>query len=563
MANKERLGLLANESNGRVVLQSWLPRSMLPASTQDKPSSNSNFLEEEKITVPVGIQKPRRKNKTTIAASNPFDIEKPILADHWQIEEKETHAVCPSFETARQQTQATQEQLFSCNNPFTEPGAHVFNNFNDEITSTFMTNPSLSGTRNRSQHISWDPFESKEAATNTSWLDQLNPSSACTKTQSKGHQQFQDDVQDLFDDEWMPARGEKTSSSLFTGDPSHSESCADDKDKSSSNESLQKIIKIKNIKKKKDRTTKKFERKTKKKMQNPRSFIDSSKKKAKSIRPNDVKVSVKKVVNNRSGHRTEALAELLRGTTMLKFPRKMMSFEAHFKFVQLTRSKTTLYLQWFSKRKSLKATTINIADMNCVLQGKNSYVYIRHKEHRLAPCALSIIYNKSKSLDLVAKNINECVMWNKCLSELIKRAKLGKNLTCIQKVWINGLNYVDRNRPKREQKGMIVRANMLIQRNIDARVVKSNNKAVERFWKRVKKLLKLAKSGNVRSTDYHMNLMLSVVAIQDRLEELQVETRESMDSSYSKHDIWRLNVDLECLEEKVKVLRKDKNFFLL
>jgi len=118
---------------------------------------------------------------------------------------------------------------------------------------------------------------------------------------------------------------------------------------------------------------------------------------------------------------------------------------------------------------------------------------------------------------------------------------------------------VDRNRPKREQKAVIVRANMLIQKNTDVRIDKSNKKAVERYQKRVEKLLKVAKTGNVRNTYDHVNLMLSVVTIKDRLEELRVETRESMDSSQSKHDIWRFNVDLECLEEKAQVLRKEKN----
>jgi len=133
-------------------------------------------------------------------------------------------------------------------------------------------------------------------------------------------------------------------------------------------------------------------------------------KKEQSVRPNNVKVSVQKKVKNRSINRTEALAELFRGTGMLKYPRKVMSFEAHFKFFQLTRSKTTLYLQWFSKRKSLTATTIDLASMDCVLQGKKSYVYIRHRERLLANCALSIIYDGNKSLDLVAKNVSECIM---------------------------------------------------------------------------------------------------------------------------------------------------------
>lgn len=569
MANKERLGLLENENNGRVTLQDWIPCSILPASTQhkNKPLSNSNkFLEEEEMTVPVGVERPHRENWTKFASNNPFDEEKPITCHHQHVEGNKTHAtVFPSWYTARQQTQVTHEQLFPQDNPFTEPGADVFNTFNDEIMSTFMINPVPPEMRHQTQKSSYDPFECKDVSRSASWFDPLGPSIAYSKPQSKGHEHFKDELQPLFQDEWKPAPVEKKSRFFFAGEPSYSPSSTDEYDKSSSYQSMQKISNISGVTTKKDAMANESEQKTKKKLLNPGSFVQKlpSQKKVPSIRPKHAKVSVKKIVNICPTNRTEALAELFRGTTMLKFPRTVMSFEAHFRFFQLVRGKTTMYLQWFSKRKSLKATTINIADMDRVLHGKRSYVYIRHKELSLAPCALSIIYNRNKSLDLVAKNVNESIMWNKCLTELIRRAQLGKSLMCIQKIFIKGLTYVDRNRPKREQKNMVVRANMLMERKIDVRVNKRNNTAVERFQKRVKKLLKLAKSGHVRNTYDHVNLMLSVAAIQDRLEELKVETRDSMDSSYSEHDIWRLNIDLECLEEKVQVLRKNKNFSLL
>lgn len=270
----------------------------------------------------------------------------------------------------------------------------------------------------------------------------------------------------------------------------------------------------------------------------------------------------KKKGQNPTQERTESLAELFRGTAMLKFPRRGRGLP-HFKWVQLTRSKTSIYLQWFSKKKSLKMTTVNIQDMDEVLQGKQSEVFTRFEQETLTPAAFSILYNREYSLDLVAKSVDECQMWVKCLKELIKRAKQGQDMSNLSKIWINGLKYIDRNRPMRALRGKaIVRANMVKDRRIKPRVQESVEADLVKMRKRCSKLVQAANSSQARASEEHPNILLSVNDLEDRLEELLTETRESMDSEISKRDVWRFGVDLGALEEKVKVVQGARNFYL-
>jgi len=143
---------------------------------------------------------------------------------------------------------------------------------------------------------------------------------------------------------------------------------------------------------------------------------------------------------------------------------------------------------------------------------------------------------------------------------------MNSNLTSIQKIWINKLNYVDKNRPKRELKNCkVIRANMvpIKKRRVNASLHEANNREVQRFIKRVEKLVKSAGNSKVRCSEDYLNLMLSINAIDDRLDELVVETRESLNPDISRGDIWRFDVDLKSLEEKVKVMQSTKNFYLI
>jgi len=559
--DKDTFGLLENQNNDRVVSQHWIPRSKVLTYTPRKQPPNQNpFLHKDQWPFPAGGGKPERKNWITFATDNPFDEDQSFSESWSQIEGNQTRLnTSHPLNGTRPKTQMAPTLQFSYDNPFIDPGTHLGNPFIDKTKITAKRKPEFCPVHYQSQNSPFDPIQGDNPYGN---LRMFNRASASTQFPSPRKKQWnQAEFLNQLESGNTPVPAVKKSSFLFAGDSSDSTS-SEESNKSSSNE----YASMKMINKGTGSTTDKFKHKKIKKYQ--QSVPDDNAhsngpRKNLIVRQKSLPPSLIKKQKKCLPQRTEALAELFRGTTLLKFPRRRGKAPPHFKFFQLARSKTSLYLQWFSKRKTLKETTINIAEMDGVFHGKQSYVYIRHMEDELSSKAISIIYKKNRSVDVVTKSIDECTMWYKCLRELVRRAKLGVSLTSIQRVWIKGLSYVDSNRPKREQNKVIMRANMLSQRDKDARIDKSNKSAVERFEKRVTNLIKLSKSGDVRNSDDHVNLMLSVASIQDRLGELRVETRESMNSSRSKSDIWRLNIDLKSLEEKVQVLRKNKNFHLI
>merc|ERR1719461_1138001 len=95
-------------------------------------------------------------------------------------------------------------------------------------------------------------------------------------------------------------------------------------------------------------------------------------------------------------YKTEAMKELLRGTAMLKFPKKSWTVQRaapHFKYVQLVRGRNgNLCVQWWSKKKALSKTSINIRDIIEIRQGQQTEVFQRFDAKMLEQASFSIIY---------------------------------------------------------------------------------------------------------------------------------------------------------------------------
>jgi len=536
--NKERLSLLENEDEGKVVIQNWLPQSAGQTSSQQEQEelSKAPLSKDDQRILSMAVERPQRQEWTTFARNNPFEedtVPGGGLTEDGQVEGN-IKGGRPSI--VKNSTKVTHKQSFSYENPILKQG----NPFNMETTTTFtISQPVKNIQHGAGVHLFGTPgTRQEEMRRSNSLFDPwtTEPAAALSRSKSVPLQQPAQNINPFQEQERCTEH--KSPFGVF-GEPSVESS-------SEENNKLEGVEKKKNKKKKK-----------RKKIKKKKSKVGSSSEEESSSIGGEVKSS-----DVNEGDKTEALAELFRGTAMLKFPRRGRA-AAHFKYIQITRSKSSLYLQWFSKKKPLSATTINIANMDKVLEGKESDVYRRFDQDKLANASFTIIYEQVLSLNLVAKRVEECKMWVRCLKELIKRAKSGKSLVQIQQIWIKGIKFVDRNRPKRKLKNVVLkRANMVENRKVDPQLHQKNNSDVVRLQARYKKLIKLTTHAYVRQSEEYGNLMESLNDLECRLEELVVETRESSDSEMSKHDIWRFSVFLEALEEKTKVLKSNKNFYL-
>merc|ERR1712154_291998 len=114
---------------------------------------------------------------------------------------------------------------------------------------------------------------------------------------------------------------------------------------------------------------------------------------------------------------TNALVELHRGAALLKYPRR--SGFPHFKHIQL--SEDNLRVEWFSKRKKLSATCIQVKDIREVVRGQETEVFKKFHQKTLEKSSFSVVYGASyKTLDLAAKCIDEAEMWVSCLLRLVE-----------------------------------------------------------------------------------------------------------------------------------------------
>lgn len=532
------MSLLENEDYGKVTMEDWLPQSAAKSSTQQEQEELNKFWypKNDQRILSMGVERPQREHWTTFPRNNPFEDEAWACGSSDPGQEESKKTVCKATIS-----KLTQHQRSFSQNPFESPKKpsrrKTVTNF--EINQSFQINLH-SQNEAAPSYLRPPGMQQKQVRRANSMLGSLplvqDPQQGQFQrkpqqipTQYELHNTFKEQ-KDCMEEKIHLVPGEPSLDALYYKDYNSQD--------------------IVNKKRKKNKKSKKSKsKKSKKVMWNTESFSDDQ---------SNASISCEKKLSDVwSGHKTNAIAELLRGMVLLKFPRTGRS-APHFKWVQLTRGKSNLYLQWFSKRKPLRLTTINVARIDRVLQGTQSLVFVRFGNRKVVQASFSVIYNQGLSLSLVAKGVDECKMWVTCINELISLAKLGQDLTFVQSVWLD-LNYIDKNRPRRHLKGKKPKRANMVPGKVNKRLHKKSNFDVMNLRARCNKLLRISDLG--RSKEYG-NLMLSLKDLQERLVELTVETRESCNSEMSRHDIWRFTVNLKALEEKTNVLRRSRGFNL-
>lgn len=250
--------------------------------------------------------------------------------------------------------------------------------------------------------------------------------------------------------------------------------------------------------------------------------------------------------------KSNGLEYLKQGTALLKYTRR--NGIPHFKWVQLSQDHT--YLRWYSKKKKSSASTIKITEIKNVLQGQKTEVFARSKQPQLEVASFSIVYGKDgDTFDCVAKGQDECTLWVETLSELVKISNSGGDVSSIETIETS-VNFMDRYRMNNRQH-LLASAQSVD--NLAPYILKTLTNEIN---KAKKKHLQIAK----KLVDYELEVRhpdcrgLSIVVNELKLRQDSVYDmcRERTSEKIARSDVWRLNVDMDCILEKIEVCNKEK-----
>jgi len=248
---------------------------------------------------------------------------------------------------------------------------------------------------------------------------------------------------------------------------------------------------------------------------------------------------------------TDALAELHRGTPLLKYPRRR-GFP-HFKYIQLSKDNSTI--QWFSRKKKMDTTRVLVSEVKEILKGQETQVFRKFQQAALEKASFSVVFGHDyKSLDLVAKSTDECDLWVSGLQQLVEIYKKGTDLKSVRQLMVS-VSFKDRNRPQsRAGSGRFVRANQLNDKKVDSQELKELKKEMSELRKSFERVKQLSQSADVVKSEEVDNIRLVLSELEERLEELTQEVSDTRDTEMSKRDVWRVSVDLQAIEEKIEVV---------
>lgn len=249
--------------------------------------------------------------------------------------------------------------------------------------------------------------------------------------------------------------------------------------------------------------------------------------------------------------KSNGLEFLKQGTALLKYTRR--NGIPHFKWVQLSQDHT--YVRWFSKKKKPELSTIAISDIVEVIQGQKTDVFSRSKQPQLEVASFSIVYGNNKdTFDCVAKGQDECTLWVETLQELIKIQRDGGDVSSLESVEVS-VNFMDRYRVDNRQH-LLASAQKLAP--LPPYIWKSLKMEINKARNKHKKIA-------TRLIDYDLEtkhadcVALSVVVneLEQRQESVNEMCQQETSEKIARSDVWRLNVDMDCILEKIDVCNKE------
>jgi len=104
-----------------------------------------------------------------------------------------------------------------------------------------------------------------------------------------------------------------------------------------------------------------------------------------------------------------------KGTPFLKYGKHG---HPHFRHFQISDENT--HICWFSKGKEVNKTSVAIADICDLIEGQTTKNFLKHQAPDMKPISLSLIYERKKSLDIIAQDENFYRIWMAAFKALLQ-----------------------------------------------------------------------------------------------------------------------------------------------
>merc|ERR1711933_217753 len=119
------------------------------------------------------------------------------------------------------------------------------------------------------------------------------------------------------------------------------------------------------------------------------------------------------------------------------------------------------------------------------------------------------------------------------------------------------VDFRDRNRPQsRNHSGNFLRSHETKERSVDPIL---QRKLIDDIAGLRKTFIEISREANnpiVQSTKEYTSIEQILSELEERVEELDHEVRNTRDTKIAENDVWRTRIDLESLRDKIKVITK-------
>ncbi|ETO16422.1 hypothetical protein RFI_20917 [Reticulomyxa filosa] len=287
----------------------------------------------------------------------------------------------------------------------------------------------------------------------------------------------------------------------------------------------------------------------------------------------------------------DCLPELKRGTalvwnTLFCFLKYGKQGSPHFRQFNLSQNNDELiwyiYVYTFVANDNSKGSNeykVDWIDIDEVVVGQNTKEFQRIAWTTLEPASFTIWYDGHKrSLNVVAKSVDEMKMWVEALQLLQQKACRGEDLSALKSLEVS-VDFKDRSRPHtRKRSSDFIRSHEMkddefdpaVQRRLmeDLRLIANSFHHIKESARNDAIQVTLFYSQNMKGElepfclfksheGTSINQILS--ELEERIDELQYEFSNTRNTKIAENDVWRVQVDLHALQEKIAVLIRESN----